>query len=857
MFSAQKGTEDYLDAYRKLGVEFTNMDGSLRNSDSVYWEVIDSLGQMANETERDATAMLLLGKSAQDLNPLIKIGSGGVAEFAKEARNMGAVLSNETLAKLGETDDALQRLYQQIEISKRSIGSDIAPDITKAFDTIANKIDESDDKIADFAKDAIGPMVDGFIWIVDNADTISAAIKGITAGMITKKAVDGISLAIGAYGKLTEATKAATVAQTAFNVASKANIIGAIAGVIIGAGTAIYSYAKSVGEASEETNKLNDESKKLKDAYEEINDTIQNNVRNREKSLSTIEDEGNATLKLIDSLYDLSEEENKSNVTKQQMVSLVEQINKAIPEMNLSIDEQTGLLNKQRGEVEKLVQAHIELSTVEALKGNLSTIALDKYNQEKALNVLLEERKVLDNELLELKEKYDSASNLPTYKESFEKEKINQKIRELNKEIKENEEDVTKATKAIEEFGKSYEEALGYIGNHSDLSSATRTLDNFLVKYKQVLDAQNKEYAAGLDNRVDAIEDSYKASAKALDKSQKAEKKALDKAHKEQIEAVEDATDKELKILETKHKKKLKLIDEEYLEKMKLVNEDRYNEIKNVQDQIDSIDAQTEAEDRAIAKREEAEKRAELILQIEAAKTAEERLDAQKALTDFEEKTASDRLKTERGLQKDILEEQKDTINKKYDTEIEKLEEKQKKDEEAAKTAYEAETLAITDRLERKKEELGDIQELETEALADRQEAARLAVSDQKENEIKSAKETYDEDLRLFKLNNALKYDAAVDNHEEIKKYISQHPISSSGSFTEAQQSFVKTNIWDPDYIFGNKFRLEQNTSQVSIDYGRMEDAFVSSLKNMNLEVILDGKKVGLIIEKKVNGMLR
>ena len=39
--------------------------------DEVYWEVIQALGNVANETERDALAMTILGKSAQSLNPLI------------------------------------------------------------------------------------------------------------------------------------------------------------------------------------------------------------------------------------------------------------------------------------------------------------------------------------------------------------------------------------------------------------------------------------------------------------------------------------------------------------------------------------------------------------------------------------------------------------------------------------------------------------------------------------------------------------------------------------------------------------------------------------------------------------------
>ena len=34
-----------VDAYEKLGVQVLNADGSLRDSDTVYWEVIDALGK--------------------------------------------------------------------------------------------------------------------------------------------------------------------------------------------------------------------------------------------------------------------------------------------------------------------------------------------------------------------------------------------------------------------------------------------------------------------------------------------------------------------------------------------------------------------------------------------------------------------------------------------------------------------------------------------------------------------------------------------------------------------------------------------------------------------------------------------
>lgn len=76
----------------------------------MYWEAIDALGKIPNETERDAIAFQLFGKSAQELNPLINQGSAGMAELTDEAKRMSAVLSDETLEQLGKFDDSIQRL---------------------------------------------------------------------------------------------------------------------------------------------------------------------------------------------------------------------------------------------------------------------------------------------------------------------------------------------------------------------------------------------------------------------------------------------------------------------------------------------------------------------------------------------------------------------------------------------------------------------------------------------------------------------------------------------------------------------------------------------------------------------------
>ena len=123
MTSAAKGTGDAAEAYKKLGVSVTNSDGSLRDSEEVYWELIDALGGVSDETERNALAMSVLGKSAQDLNPLIETGSAALNDMMQEAYGAGAVLSGDTLDALLGVSDAMERMKSSGEAVKNQFGA--------------------------------------------------------------------------------------------------------------------------------------------------------------------------------------------------------------------------------------------------------------------------------------------------------------------------------------------------------------------------------------------------------------------------------------------------------------------------------------------------------------------------------------------------------------------------------------------------------------------------------------------------------------------------------------------------------------------------------------------------------------
>ena len=131
MSKAQKGNEATAAAYKKLGVAVTDANGNLRDDETVYWELINALGQVEDETQRDVLAMELLGKSASDLNPLIEAGADTMKALGVQAHNAGYVLDEETLDAFGEFDDQLRKLDKGAEAAKNAMGTILLPVLTE------------------------------------------------------------------------------------------------------------------------------------------------------------------------------------------------------------------------------------------------------------------------------------------------------------------------------------------------------------------------------------------------------------------------------------------------------------------------------------------------------------------------------------------------------------------------------------------------------------------------------------------------------------------------------------------------------------------------------------------------------
>ncbi|MBQ3230526.1 MAG: phage tail protein, partial [Clostridia bacterium] len=217
MDDARNGNAEYAAAYEKLGVSITDTNGELRDGEAVYWEVIDALGKIENETERDAMAMTLLGKSGTELNTIIDAGSEAFKALGDEAEAMGVVMSEDALNALGALDDKLQTLKAGLSGLKNSaalialpflddLAADGIPilaefskgiqaangDVTKMADVIGNGLSDVlnliVEKLPEFVEMGVTMISSLISGIVTNAPTIATA-----AVQIVETLVNGIA----------------------------------------------------------------------------------------------------------------------------------------------------------------------------------------------------------------------------------------------------------------------------------------------------------------------------------------------------------------------------------------------------------------------------------------------------------------------------------------------------------------------------------------------------------------------------------------------------------------------------------------------------------------------------------------
>lgn len=176
--SMSSGSSSVTEAFKKLGVVTTETDGSLRDSNTVFFEVIDALGQITNETEQDALALEIFGRSAADLGPLINGGAEQLNDFNKYLEENHLLLSGDELNTLNNVQDAFDTLNGTIALVKNQLGLALAPIVQPLTDTLLEAVLNN--------KDALIEMVNNIVTWLTSPETMAffAEVKGFADTLV-------------------------------------------------------------------------------------------------------------------------------------------------------------------------------------------------------------------------------------------------------------------------------------------------------------------------------------------------------------------------------------------------------------------------------------------------------------------------------------------------------------------------------------------------------------------------------------------------------------------------------------------------------------------------------------------------
>lgn len=134
-------------AFQDLGISVTNADGSMRDATDVFYDSLEALSKIQNETERDQAAMDLFGKSADSLAGIIDDGGAALKGYGEEAQNLGLILDEDTISSLNDTNDAVDKMKATVSATLGQVGADVAEVLGPAVEKVGEWISGITEKL--------------------------------------------------------------------------------------------------------------------------------------------------------------------------------------------------------------------------------------------------------------------------------------------------------------------------------------------------------------------------------------------------------------------------------------------------------------------------------------------------------------------------------------------------------------------------------------------------------------------------------------------------------------------------------------------------------------------------------------
>lgn len=194
---ARGGAEDQSNAFKALGIDITQVT----NNSELMLQVAQKFSEMPDGPEKTALSMKVLGRAGSELIPVFNKGAVAITEAMDQARESGAAMSDEMVAKGLAVDDAFDAVGRSVTGLSNNLFSELAPSMEAAADGLTS-----------------------FMSDMEGAPGVVTPFESVLTGL--KIILQAVMIACGAVGVvITDVLAAATITAIPIIAALRAVVI--------------------------------------------------------------------------------------------------------------------------------------------------------------------------------------------------------------------------------------------------------------------------------------------------------------------------------------------------------------------------------------------------------------------------------------------------------------------------------------------------------------------------------------------------------------------------------------------------------------------------------------------------------
>lgn len=215
--------------FAQLGIPIRDANGKLRSTNDILLDVSDKFHNMPNGMRKTALAMELMGRGGATMIPFLNKGREKIKELGDEAKKLGLVLSDDTIAQGKEFNRNMKLITETIIGLKNQIGTALLPVAIQWITALREWLVQN--------QQLIKSRIEFVLKLVaNNLGIILGFMTAIVALQMVKVFVDGASAALKLASALNKVGLAKAFAQGGlpFLVAAGVAGLGYMAGRSMG-----------------------------------------------------------------------------------------------------------------------------------------------------------------------------------------------------------------------------------------------------------------------------------------------------------------------------------------------------------------------------------------------------------------------------------------------------------------------------------------------------------------------------------------------------------------------------------------------------------------------------------------------